>query len=59
MNKIATIAAITALTTLSACYTENVEVPADEAASANVELNDDGSVKSTEPTTEATTEAGK
>ena len=51
MKKIFTIAAVAALATLAACSneaSENVEVPADEAAAAtataDVQLNDDGSV---------------
>ena len=51
MKKIVTIAAVAALATLAACSkgTENVAIPADEAAAASstatVELNEDGSVK--------------
>ena len=60
MKKILTIAAVAAFATLAACSersTETVNLPADEAAaataSADVELNADGSVKTTEAATEA------
>jgi ABC-type glycerol-3-phosphate transport system substrate-binding protein len=56
MKKIVTIAAVAALATLAACSkgTETVDVPADEAAaassSADVQLNDDGTVKTASDT---------
>lgn len=52
MNKIVIIAAVAALATLSACGSENVDVPVNETAAANIVLNDDGSVN-----TEASAEA--
>ena len=64
MKKIVTLAAVAALATLSACTKEDAAAPeavATETVANEVELNDDGSVKTDEAATEAApaTEAGK
>ena len=59
MKKIVTIAAIAAFATLAACSkeAETVDVPVNEAAAADVQLNDDGTVATDAATEDAAGQA--